>query len=362
MARPRPGLEGGTRLGAETHRSAGTGCRQGRPPRGPLRGSPRGLPRGRAPARREGGHRAGNHSARTIAITAARHLVDRRRAVGGGRPYRLARRRHGAPRSGGVPGRDGRHARERHAAAQGRGAGGRDRSRRRRPDRRNRRPGPVGGRMRPRRLVRRGAQAAGSRPAVFRAQRRLPARLFRARRGRPHRLDRGRRPDRRGADHRGRGRHADRDPRRARDRAPDDPRLRPRRAGARRLDPAHRRGGHRARLLPRPLVRRGPARAHTRPAEGGPGADPDATPRALPRRRPSACEVRQPGWAPAPLRPGTLSRTSAAPVNGAAAARSPSTPGTALRRPARPWGRMFPPAAAPARAPGPAGQGRATSP
>ena len=164
-------------------------------------------------------------------------------------------------------------------------AGGRDRSRRRRPDRRNRRPGPVGGRMRPRRLVRRGAQAAGSRPAVLRAQRRLPARLFRARRGRPHRLDRGRRPQRRGADDRGRGRHADRDPRRARDRAPDDPRLRPRRAGARRLDPAHRRGGHRARLLPCRLVRRGPARAHSRPAEGGPGADPDATPRALPRRR-----------------------------------------------------------------------------
>ena len=183
------------------------------------------------------------------------------------------------------PGDDGRHARERHAAAQDRGAVRRDRSRRRRPDRRDPCPGPVGGRMRPRRLVRRGAQAAGSRPAVLRAQRRLPARLSRARRGRPRRLDRGRRPQRRGADDRSRGRHADRDPRRARARAPDDPRLRPRRAGARRLDPACRRGGHRARLLPRPLVRRGPARAHSRPAEGGPGADPDATPRALPRRR-----------------------------------------------------------------------------
>ena len=43
--------------------------------------------------------------------------------------------------------------------------------------------------MRPRRLVRRGAEAAGSRPAVLRAHRRLRTGLFRARRGRPNRLD-----------------------------------------------------------------------------------------------------------------------------------------------------------------------------
>ena len=59
----------------------------------------------------------------------------------------------------------------------------------------------------------------------------------------------------------------------------------PRARGARRLDRAGRRGDHRARLLPRLLVRRGPAGAHTRPAEGGPGADPEAEPWALPRRR-----------------------------------------------------------------------------
>ena len=70
----------------------------------------------------------------------------------------------------------------------------------------------------------------------------------------------------------------------------------------------------------------------------------------------SACEVRQPGWAPAPRRPGTI-----AAVNRAAAARSPSTPGTAVRRPARCRCRTPPPAAARARARGPAGQDRATS-
>ena len=67
VARPRPELEGGTRLGPETHRSAGTGCRLGRSPQDPLRGPPR----GRAPARREDGHRAGNRSARSIAVTAS---------------------------------------------------------------------------------------------------------------------------------------------------------------------------------------------------------------------------------------------------------------------------------------------------
>ena len=182
MARPRPELEGGTRLGAETHRSAGTGCRQGRPPRGPLRGSPRGLPRGRVPSRREGGHRAADRPARPITGAGALDGVDRRRAVGGGRLHRLAPRRHGAPRGGGVPGRHGRHARERHAAAQDRGAGGRDRSRRRRPDRRDRLAQALweGGCVRAP-WSDKGLRQLEAARQYSRAQRRLPARLFRAR-------------------------------------------------------------------------------------------------------------------------------------------------------------------------------------
>ena len=295
-------LNRGTRLGAKAHRSAGTGCRHGRPSRGPLRG----LPRGRAPARREGGHRAADRPARPITGAGALDGVDRRRAVGGGRLHRLARGRHGAPRSGGVPGGRGRHARERHAAAQDRGAGGRDRSRRRRPDRRDPCAGSAGRQMRPRRLVRRGSQTAGSRPAVFRAQRRLPARLFRPRRGRPHRLDRSRRPDRRGADDRGRGRHADRDPRRARDRAPDDPAP----SAPARRSPAARSGVPRGRS---PRADASAPRGPTRPV-----ACAYSTRRRRSRSRPrhctagaptaeaSACEARQPGWEPAPRCPGTI--------------------------------------------------------
>ena len=105
----------------------------------------------------------------------------------------------------------------------------------------------------------------------------------------------------------------------------------------------------RHRQLPTRQLRAAPSGPHAGPSPSSTTSPYDKVPAWLPTRRrrsrsrprhctagaptaeASACEARQPGWAPPPRRRETI----AAPVNRAAAARSPSSPGTAVRRPAR---------------------------